>query len=1026
MKSFVLDEEIDLLESKGNGDSESDDLLNTMPYVETLAECVMNAPENKSFNIGLFGEWGSGKSSIIKTFDRLLTERFKDKGKIVKVITYDAWKYSNDSFRRMFLLHMQQELGFEREELMNKFYLNSSEDAHIDTRFDKNTFFIGTIIILTAILGIVKFTDFPTDWKIISTAFVSLCALGYSILKGIFQEVKVTIQRPHLFAPEQFEECFNEMCQKAYSKDGHKLNSLKWIKCEKGATGIDRLVIVIDNVDRCSSELAYELLTNIKNFLSCKNNIIFIIPVDEDALKRHFEPQEGNKQNDSAEFLRKFFNICLRIKPFKRDELFDFADAINKKYDLGFNPITVSLVANEFAHNPRRIIQMFNNLNVEIQSLPKEYDEKYQALICLLLIIREEYPVYYKIIQNDSLNLFSKEGRAGAPDDVKSFLGINSAVIDSFTNDLLVVERILSNTPMEGRVPQTLKDDYQRMEYREESLEYLADYQHRTDLIHYIENRLKLSIERQLWETDVKNNIDRLLALNNAVHLTKEESVRVTGMMTESAVFGKIASNQTDLRFLIDYASQLESQGVNNLSDSIIGYIKNSVKDGSNKNACEDVWYAYSKLAYDSVKTLGEVALISCNINFTSIISQEYGSEKSKLVFTDEIIKQVLLKMQSDEDKVVEVMEHIASSITLSNSNLVEYVQALDAVTPQYNYSKNNTPELQKRLRALNNMLNLCKDSTLKGDDVECLKVVFLKYSDVKKVQITRNYQQVSTRRGFILDNIHQPVVIHDVLSFFKLSSLITGEIIVPPGIVSIIQESRNYDTEITDDLYELLATGYPIEQYSDQLIKIESYSDNHLHLLDYLLKLKKADNTYYITDEKVRSVFEKLLATAIGETNENTALIGTIRDIAEDSRNAGVLSSLLLSKDKEWLLSLPNELRGYAISVFADNVEEYKEQQNILTLLASKGDSKARKAVVRIANAKINDDQKRADGLEIIKSFESLSASDAKPLITSLEFIKDNNPKEAKSVNDCLLHLESIKTTRVAKKNGDQLDDNE
>lgn len=60
------------------------------------------------------------------------------------------------------------------------------------------------------------------------------------------------------------------------------------------------------------------------------------------------------------------------------------------------------------------------------------------------------------------------------------------------------------------------------------------------------------------------------------------------------------------------------------------------------------------------------------------------------------------------------------------------------------------------------------------------------------------------------------------------------------------------------------------------------------------------------------------------------------------------------------------------------------------MQLLASKGDSKVRKAVVRIANAKINDEQQRVAGIAIIKSFETLSASNAKPLIISLEFIKE------------------------------------
>lgn len=56
---FVLDEEINL--------NEKHDFLNTKIYVQKLKDSINNAPDKETFTIGLFGEWGSGKSSIIKT-----------------------------------------------------------------------------------------------------------------------------------------------------------------------------------------------------------------------------------------------------------------------------------------------------------------------------------------------------------------------------------------------------------------------------------------------------------------------------------------------------------------------------------------------------------------------------------------------------------------------------------------------------------------------------------------------------------------------------------------------------------------------------------------------------------------------------------------------------------------------------------------------------------------------------------------------------------------------------------------------
>ena len=114
---FLIDEEIEL--------NNENDFLNTQKYAENLSKILSNTPKDKPFIIGLFGEWGSGKSSIIKTALKKCEEEKKDN---IVDITYDAWKYSNDSFRRTFLLEIQKKLGFKQSELMEQFYENKNID----------------------------------------------------------------------------------------------------------------------------------------------------------------------------------------------------------------------------------------------------------------------------------------------------------------------------------------------------------------------------------------------------------------------------------------------------------------------------------------------------------------------------------------------------------------------------------------------------------------------------------------------------------------------------------------------------------------------------------------------------------------------------------------------------------------------------------------------------------------------------------------------------------------------------------
>jgi predicted KAP-like P-loop ATPase len=71
--------------------------------------------------------------------------------------------------------------------------------------------------------------------------------------------------------PERFEDIFKEIIQKISKKH-------------------DKIVIIIDNIDRCHKDLAFELLLTIKNFLE-QDLVVFIIPIDEIELKKHIEKE---------------------------------------------------------------------------------------------------------------------------------------------------------------------------------------------------------------------------------------------------------------------------------------------------------------------------------------------------------------------------------------------------------------------------------------------------------------------------------------------------------------------------------------------------------------------------------------------------------------------------------------------------------------------------------------------------------------------------------------------------------------
>jgi hypothetical protein len=388
--NYIPDKEINLDEN---------DLLGAKPYAETLSEIISSS--NTPFTIGLFGGWGVGKSSIIKTIE----DKFNNDTKSdVAVFTYDAWKYSNDSFRRTFLFELKEFFKLDISDSFKSFYEDRSED--IDHKLAVNKYSGWWLLTLSPLLlFLVLLFPAQTDVKIITSIIGVFLAIISTLLRETFVKYKVTISKQKVFAPEQFEKIFDEIIKKITNKPKSNwewITNIFW-KPEKKTK---KLVIVIDNIDRCHKDLAFELLLTIKNFLEQKG-VVFIIPIDEDEIKKHIQKQ-GNNPN---EFLRKLFNTTVTIKNISEGDLFDFAKKLNDDYNLDFQIEIISIVAQQFSKNPRKIIQFLNVLQTEIllskkqeetDLIPKGALTDNLAFISKKLIIREEWPELYSELKNNT------------------------------------------------------------------------------------------------------------------------------------------------------------------------------------------------------------------------------------------------------------------------------------------------------------------------------------------------------------------------------------------------------------------------------------------------------------------------------------------------------------------------------------------------------------------------------------------------------------------------------------------------
>src|SRR5215211_5393949 len=83
----------------------TEDRFNYIDLVETIQYSILNSPPLHS--IGLFGELGVGKSSIL----HILKNKLKDSK--FEFLIIDAWKFSPEFFKQEFLLEIIEQIKSE-------------------------------------------------------------------------------------------------------------------------------------------------------------------------------------------------------------------------------------------------------------------------------------------------------------------------------------------------------------------------------------------------------------------------------------------------------------------------------------------------------------------------------------------------------------------------------------------------------------------------------------------------------------------------------------------------------------------------------------------------------------------------------------------------------------------------------------------------------------------------------------------------------------------------------------------------
>jgi predicted KAP-like P-loop ATPase len=292
-------------------DNESTEDLLGFQY---LAGAVVSIVKNENLlpaTIGVFGDWGGGKSTLIEIVRTQLTSEEERKAGTV-VLSFNGWLFEGYEGAKTALMGTILEELQEHETFKNK--ASGKAKKLLKSLFRRVDWMKST-------LGVGKLVAA----HFAGPAAPALLIGGAADIASVAREAAKKVEE---IDPEKVKEYIKEEDKDAEKDEPETRRQIQNFRKDfeelLKEAGITRLVITIDDLDRCSPDTIIPTLEAIKLFLFVPRTA-FIIGADEElvryAVRRRFPELPGDRREVGRDYLEKLIQFPIRIPALGRAEV---------------------------------------------------------------------------------------------------------------------------------------------------------------------------------------------------------------------------------------------------------------------------------------------------------------------------------------------------------------------------------------------------------------------------------------------------------------------------------------------------------------------------------------------------------------------------------------------------------------------------------------------------------------------------------------------------------------------------------
>lgn len=283
-------------------EKEKDDFLGRANFSKQLGDSLLDWKEKESLVIALYGEWGSGKSSIINIAKEFISKSTKSNKPTI--IEFNPWMYSDlNSLAKNFFSEISKQLKLKGD---------SEKDKKIAEKLSYYASMLGILpdqektialgnklLLLLALLGF-SFSQF-SSLKILTNETLIWIIFWFSFLIILYQIFQGLLSKISLFYEK---------------RSAYRAKSILEIKKELVKALEERkskLLIIIDDIDRLNKTEIREIFRLIRSNADFPNTI-YLLAFDREIIEKNLEEQPGISGKD---YLEKIIQVSFDV-PFAR------------------------------------------------------------------------------------------------------------------------------------------------------------------------------------------------------------------------------------------------------------------------------------------------------------------------------------------------------------------------------------------------------------------------------------------------------------------------------------------------------------------------------------------------------------------------------------------------------------------------------------------------------------------------------------------------------------------------------------